>query len=165
MNKSNNKVMNIIYFSAFGLIFIGLLIFVLVSIFKPFDYKKLEKLKETTVEECLNENKNAKGTQSDYYLLVLEKDSLMNENIKGQVLEYANYVKHHKNSDAKPIYVVYYEEAKLEQFKTVSSKIESSANIPMMFLVKEGKASSTYETCSKINTTLESVLADLEKDK
>ena len=162
-NSSNSKVMNIIYFSAFGVILLGLLIFVLITIFKPFDYKSINKLKHTTIENCLQENKNAKGKQSKYYLLVYAKDDDDNKNIEPMVLEYANYLKHHsKLTDTLPIYVLEYDESMASTLGQISAAAHTVDGMPLMFIVNEGAVSTTYETCSKINQALSDALDKLK---
>ena len=62
-NKKSTLVTKIFYLS-FIVIFLAFVVVVLLTIFKPFDYKELNQLKHTTVEKCLEENINAAGKQS-----------------------------------------------------------------------------------------------------
>ena len=165
MKKENHNIINVIYVGAFIALFVGLLAFVLISVLKPFDYKKIERVKHTKIEECLNENTNAKGTQSKYYLLVYSKDDKDNENIEKQVLEYANYVKHHATQkDIVPLYLLAYNESDIDTLKTISTSIEDVESMPIMFIVDGNKVTSTkYETCSKINKALYDALTKLKE--
>ena len=162
-----NKILNIIYLAAFALILLGLVAFVLITILKPFDYHSMEKVRHTTIENCLQENKNAKGKQSKYYLLVYAKDDDDNQNIEPIVLEYANYLRHHKDlKDAMPIYLLAYDESMKETLAQMNPEAQEKEGMPIMFVVSDGAVSSTPDkTCSKINGTLSDALDKLKEQK
>ena len=123
MENKKNTLVNRIFYLSFIVIFLIFVVVVLLSVFKPFEYKKLEQLKYTTVEECLEENINAAGKQTKYYVLVYSNNDEENEQMLDAVLEYANFAKKHK--DASKIFVIEYDADILEALTGKVSSIKA----------------------------------------
>ena len=162
MSNTNNKIINkkttfdmsVFYLVILGVIFVAILVTSLFLIFKPFNYKKLDDLKETNVANVLKEK--PKNASNSYYVLIYEEGSYKNDIIEKAVLDYANYAKREK--DAKPLYRLSYDEKLIGSLASaVGSDIEG--NIPMLILVEKGavSTSSTKKTPSEINTLLDSL--------
>ena len=156
MENKKNTLVNRIFYLSFIVIFLIFVVVVLLSVFKPFEYKKLEQLKHTTVEECLEENINAAGKQTKYYVLVYSNNDEENEQMLDAVLEYANFARKHK--DASKIFVIEYDADILEALTGKVSSIKAEDDLPYMFIVNEKSVSTKYNTASKIANALEEAI-------
>ena len=158
-NKKSTLVTKIFYLS-FIVIFLAFVVVVLLTIFKPFDYKELNQLKHTTVEKCLEENINAAGKQSKYYVLVYSSNDNENEQMFDAVIEYANFAKSHK--DVNKIFVIEYSEAIKEALASKVTAIKAEEDLPYMFVVNEKAVSTKYDNVSKIANVLTEAVQDHE---
>lgn len=151
------KAMNIVYIASFGIIFLGVCIFLFFFLVKPFDIKKIDQVKTVTLENYLSKQVASNGTQTQYYVLVYSPESSENQNIEETLFEYLNYER--KNADAYNVYVLYYDHAKADQFKSLFS-IDTPEDAPLLFRVYNQKKSTTYDTTSEINKQLNSMIKE-----
>jgi len=149
MENKNDKLSNILFISSFGVIFIILLAFVLITIFEPFDKKKISQLPETSIEECLKEKGNS---DNKYYCLIYTKDDVDNEFITEVVLAYYKAAK--KDSSLLPIYVMEYSKQDAEKVAELLETVDADDKLPYMFIVNKTAVSTKFNTSSKINTEL-----------
>ena len=162
MSKTNNKVNKVSNFS--GIIFLIALIaitlflcvFVFISIGKPFVIKDVKKMQHVTVENYKTYDKK----HTEYYVIVYNRNSEKDNEIKDIVIEYANYAR--TNSDALPIYAIDY--VKNNGIADSSNLNISSSNLdtklPALIRIKNGSVSSsdTKNTISTIKQELVSAM-------
>lgn len=151
------KGINIVYLASFGIIFLGVCIFLFFYLVKPFDVKNIDQVKTVTLEDYLTKQIDSKGTQTQYYVLVYSSESSENQNIEETLFDYLNYEK--DNPDAFNVYVLHYEHEKAEQFKTLFS-IDTPEDAPLLFRVNNQKKGTTYDTTSEINRQLYSMIKE-----
>ena len=151
------KAINIVYLASFGVIFLGVCIFLFFFLVKPFDIKKIDQIKEVTLDNYLSQQIDSKGTQTQYYVLVYSNESSEKTNIEESLFDYLNYER--KNEEAYDVYVLYYDHARAEEFKTLFS-IDTPEDTPLLFRVYNQKKSTSYDTTSKINSQLYSMIKE-----
>ncbi len=160
MQNKNENLINKIFLIALPTIFIIVLAVVLITVFKPFDYRKISQLKDTTVSNCLNENYNAANKQKNYYVLFYNDNDADNSLIEETVLKYANYAK--GNKDAYKIFTLEVSEQDIQELTQKVNTITSLDNLPLLIEVKDGAVNNRYSTISKICSTLEDKINSLE---
>ena len=159
MSKTNNKVNRVSNFS--GIVFLlaiialtlFLCIFIFINVGKPFVIKNISKMKHVTVENYKTYDKK----HTEYYVYLYNVKSSKDAELKDVILEYANYAR--TTSDALPIYVMDYNDAKNEAI-TDSSNLNFSSDtskerqIPTLIKISNGSKSDTKTTVSTIKTEL-----------
>lgn len=157
VNKNNKKInkMSLFYVITLIVIFVAILTTSIILIAKPFDYKEIKDLKETTATSFLKEK--PKNSSNSYYVLIYQEDSYKSNIIKKSVLDYANYTK--KDKEAKKIYILKYRDS----LKDIISKEldgDFDNDVPMLLLIENNavNTSSTKKTPSDINTLLDSLV-------
>ena len=166
MNKSQNKKpskLTYFYVGSFVVLFLALVVFIVLYWVKPFAYKKLESIPQIEVSEALTKHVNASGTQTSYYVLVYNKESLTNELIEETVLEYANLVrKEGKDSKLAKIYLLEMTAENASAISAIDSKIKDVDTCPVLIKVSNQKvATSGLDlTVSDINDCLNDLIYD-----
>lgn len=150
INKSNLS--GVIFLTTVLAITVFLIVFVFITVGKPFVIKEFDDIKQATVENYKTIDKK----HDEYFVLVYNNDETKDAEIEEIVLAYANYAR--TTSDAKPIYVIDYKTNLSIISKDHLNIKESDLNtkLPALMLVKKGSVSSTdtQSTVSKINQTL-----------
>ncbi|MCI6508622.1 MAG: hypothetical protein MR465_03500 [Bacilli bacterium] len=147
---------NIIFVTALAVITIFLAVFMFIMIGKPFVVKEYSDLKQLTVENYKTYDKK----HTEYYVIVYNRNSEKDSEIKDIVIEYANYAR--TNSDALPIYAIDY--VKNNGIADSSNLNISSSNLdtklPALIRIKNGSVSSsdTKNTISTIKQELVSAM-------
>lgn len=147
---------NIIFIIAVAVITIFLAVFMFIMIGKPFVVKDYSDIKQLTVENYKTYDKK----HTEYYVIVYNRNTDKDEEIKDIVIEYANYVR--TNSDALPIYAIDY--VKNNSITDSSNLNISSSNLdtklPALIRIKNGSVSSsdTKNTISTIKQELVSAM-------
>lgn len=147
---------NIIFVTALAVITIFLAVFMFIMIGKPFVVKEYSDLKQLTVENYKTYDKK----HTEYYVIVYNRNSEKDSEIKDIVIEYANYAR--TNSDALPIYAIDY--VKNNGIADSSNLNISSSNLdtklPALIRIKNGSVSSsdTKNTVSTIKQELVSAM-------
>ena len=82
VNKNNKKInkMSLFYVITLIVIFVAILTTSIILIAKPFDYKEIKDLKETTATSFLKEK--PKNSSNSYYVLIYQEDSYKSNIIK-----------------------------------------------------------------------------------
>ena len=159
----NQKASKLTYFYVFSFValFVGILIFLVCYITKPFAYKKLESIPEIKVEDALTKHVSASGSQTAYFVLLYNPESEENELIEDVVLEYANLVRtQDKDGKLAKIYLLEYTKENEAAIKALSSKITSVDDCPVLFKVSSQKVSTSSfdDTASEINDRLSDLI-------
>ncbi|MDY4052891.1 MAG: hypothetical protein SOY80_06065 [Bacilli bacterium] len=147
---------NIIFVTALAVITIFLAVFMFIMIGKPFVVKEYSDIKQLTVENYKTYDKK----HTEYYVIVYNRNSEKDSEIKDIVIEYANYAR--TNSDALPIYAIDY--VKNNGIADSSNLNISSSNLdtklPALIRIKNGSVSSsdTKNTVSTIKQELVSAM-------
>lgn len=147
---------NIIFITALAVITIFLAVFMFIMIGKPFVVKEYSDIKQLTVENYKTYDKK----HTEYYVIVYNRNSEKDSEIKDIVIEYANYAR--TNSDALPIYAIDY--VKNNGIADSSNLNISSSNLdtklPALIRIKNGSVSSsdTKNTISTIKQELVSAM-------
>lgn len=147
---------NIIFVTALAVITIFLAVFMFIMIGKPFVVKEYSDIKQLTVENYKTYDKK----HTEYYVIVCNRNSEKDNEIKDIVIEYANYAR--TNSDALPIYAIDY--VKNNGIADSSNLNISSSNLdtklPALIRIKNGSVSSsdTKNTISTIKQELVSAM-------
>ncbi|MDD7314317.1 MAG: hypothetical protein PUH11_01155 [Bacilli bacterium] len=147
---------NIIFVTALAVITIFLAVFMFIMIGKPFVVKEYSDIKQLTVENYKTYDKK----HTEYYVIVYNRNSEKDSEIKDIVIEYANYAR--TNSDALPIYAIDY--VKNNGIADSSNLNISSSNLdtklPALIRIKNGSVSSsdTKNTISTIKQELVSAM-------
>ena len=163
--NDNKKVSKLTYFyvGCFVLLFIALVIFITLYWIKPFAYKKLESIPEIEASEALTKHVNEAGTQTSYYVLIYNKDSLTNSLIEETVLEYANLVRTEgKDSNLAKIYLLEMTAENASVITAFDSKIKDVDTCPVLIKVSNQKVASggIDLTVSDINDCLNDLIFD-----
>ncbi len=153
MTKSNkSNLTNIIFLVTILAITIFLVVFVFITIGKPFVIKDFDDIKTVSVDNY----KTCDKKHSEYYVLVYNFDENKDEQIKEIVLAYANFAR--TTADAKPIYILDYKKnhaiVNANNLNITSANL--SSKLPALVLVKDGAVSSsdTKNSISTINQAL-----------
>ena len=147
---------NIIFVTALAVITIFLAVFMFIMIGKPFVVKEYSDIKQLTVENYKTYDKK----HTEYYVIVYNRNSEKDNEIKDIVIEYANYAR--TNSDALPIYAI--DCVKNNGIADSSNLNISSSNLdtklPALIRIKNGSVSSsdTKNTISTIKQELVSAM-------
>ena len=147
---------NIIFVIALAVITIFLAVFMFIMIGKPFVVKEYSDIKQLTVENYKTYDKK----HTEYYVIVYNRNSEKDNEIKDIVIEYANYAR--TNSDALPIYAIDY--VKNNGIADSSNLNISSSNLdtklPALIRIKNSSVSSsdTKNTISTIKQELVSAM-------
>ena len=147
---------NIIFITALAVITIFLAVFMFIMIGKPFVVKEYSDIKQLTVENYKTYDKK----HTEYYVIVYNRNSEKDSEIKDIIIEYANYAR--TNSDALPIYAIDY--VKNNGIADSSNLNISSSNLdtklPALIRIKNGSVSSsdTKNTISTIKQELVSAM-------
>ena len=130
---------NIIFVIALAVITIFLAVFMFIMIGKPFVVKEYSDIKQLTVENYKTYDKK----HTEYYVIVYNRNSEKDNEIKDIVIEYANYAR--TNSDSLPIYAIDY--VKNNGIADSSNLNISSSNLdtklPALIRIKNGSVSSS----------------------
>lgn len=154
-NTKKSNLSGIIFLVAIAVITVILVVFVFISVGKPFVIKEFSDIKEVTIDNYKTVKKD-----SEYYVLVYNNDENKDKLIEEVVMAYANYAR--TTSDAKQIYVLNYQTNKeitnSENLNINSSSLDSK--LPTLVLIKNGSVSSsdTKNTISTINQALTSAM-------
>ena len=147
---------NIIFVIALAVITIFLAVFMFIMIGKPFVVKEYSDIKQLTVENYKTYDKK----HTEYYVIVYNRNSEKDNEIKDIVIEYANYAR--TNSDALPIYAIDYVNnnviADSSNLNISSSNLDTK--LPALIRIKNGSVSSsdTKNTVSTIKQELVSAM-------
>lgn len=151
LNKKKSNVSGIIFLCGLIAITLFLIIFIIITIGKPFVIKSYDNMKETNLQEYLHEGTNK---HTEYFVFVYDENSVKDEYLKDLVIEYANAAR--TNGEYLPIFVMKYSDNKGivgKDHLNISSGSEDS-NIPALILVKDKTLSSSYKTVSTISNAL-----------
>lgn len=149
----NKNIINKVFYISLAAIFVIFLAVVLITIFRPFDYKKISHLKDTSFEQCLKKEKTGGDKQKQYYVLIYQKDSKDIANIEEVVVKYANETR--KNKELPEIYTLEYNSEIAEDLNELISALKDESDVPYMFIVStSGTVSTKYDSCSSINNAL-----------
>lgn len=166
MNQSQNKKpskLTYFYVGSFVVLFLALVIFIVLYWVKPFACKKLESIPQIEASEALTKHVNEAGTQTSYYVLIYNKESLTNELIEETVLEYANLVRTEgKDSKLAKIYLLEMTAENSSVITAIDSKIKDMTTCPVLIKVANQKVSSSAIdlTVSDINDCLNDLIYD-----
>lgn len=157
------KASKLTYFYVFSFValFVGIAIFLVCYITKPFAYKKLERIPEIEVEEALTKHVSKSGSQTSYFVLLYSAESEENELIEDAVLEYANLVRTQgKDGKLAKIYLLEYTKENEAAIKALSSEFTSVDKCPILFKVSSQKVSTSSfdDTASEINDCLNNLI-------
>ena len=147
-----NDMQTLIFVISAAAITLGLILYALFSIFKPFEYKSFDSIQMVNEDNYLaqegNENK-------EYYVFIYQQNDYRNEMLEKGLIRYANYAK--KNNDARPIYRLDFGNDFYDKLKNALGYTQENyqTNLPTLVYVKNGKISSKYNTVSTILTELE----------
>jgi hypothetical protein len=147
-----NDMQTLIFVISAAAITLGLILYALFSIFKPFEYKSFDSIQMVNEDNYLaqegNENK-------EYYVFIYQQNDYRNEMLEKGLIRYANYAK--KNKDARPIYRLDFGNDFYDKLKNALGYTQENyqTNLPTLVYVKNGKISSKYNTVSTISTELE----------
>ena len=147
-----NDMQTLIFVISAAAITLGLILYALFSIFKPFEYKSFDSIQMVNEDNYLaqegNENK-------EYYVFIYQQNDYRNEMLEKGLIRYANYSK--KKKDARPIYRLDFGNDFYDKLKNALGYTQENyqTNLPTLVYVKNGKISSKYNTVSTILTELE----------
>lgn len=150
--KITKDVPTMIFLISSIVITIALVVFALLSIFKPFAYKAFDDIKTLTENNFLAADGNESG---EYYVYIYQEGSYKQELLDHNLVRYANFTR--QNEKARPLYRLefgndFYNKLKDALGYTVDNY---ESNLPTLVLVKNGKISSKKNVVSDILTEFE----------
>jgi hypothetical protein len=95
----SNDTQTLIFIIATIVITVGLVLYALFSIIKPFENKSFEDIKVVTEEDYLSQEGNK---SKEYYVFIYQEGNYKQEMLDKGLVRYANYAR--KNKEARPIY-------------------------------------------------------------
>lgn len=148
----SNDTQTLIFIIATIVITVGLVLYALFSIIKPFENKSFEDIKVVTEEDYLSQEGNK---SKEYYVFIYQEGNYKQEMLDKGLVRYANYAR--KNKEARPIYRLDFGNDFYNKLKNALGYTEENyqTNLPTLVYVKDGKITSKYNTVSTILTELE----------
>ena len=149
--RDRNFRLNLFYLISLGVITVGIIVFTILMITKPFDYKELSDLKAVDFENYLVQE--PKKSDAEYYYVLVYNNNEETPLVEDVVLKYANYAR--KNKEAAFLYGFECDEATMAKLAQVMSDFEGTANYPALVKVTNGEAKVEAKTVSSINKLLQ----------